>query len=433
LNSTIEHVATCRKKLSIEVPLDDVAREWKGVVTEFQKFAQIPGFRVGKAPLAIIERRFEKEISEEVQKKLIPQSFREAVAKEKLEVVSMPDIGEVKFSRSEPLRYQATVDVAPEFTVPTYKGLKVKKPKVEVKDEDVENGLKILTEQQAKFVEVKDRPLAFGDFAVISYSGVCEGKPIVQLVPSAGALSENKNFWLLMAKDSFLPGFCEPLLGARVHDKKQALVDFPGDFRIKDLAGRKATYFVEILDIREKQLPSLDDALASGHGASNIAELREKIRQNLTKGRERQADEKVRSQIVEQLLKTTTFDVPETLIAGETRSVVTDIIRENQLRGVGEDHIREKSKEIFDFASQSAKDRVRTSFILTRIAKAEKVEVKEEELSNVVREAAQQSGKSVEAISRQMRESGEWESVRERILVGHTLDLLVSHAIVEAE
>jgi len=433
LNVIVENVASCRKKLTIEVPQDDVSREWKGVLTEFQKFAQIPGFRMGRAPVPMLERRFEKEISEKVQKKLIPQSFREAIAKEKLEVLSLPDIGEVKFSRSEPLRYQATVDVAPEFALPAYKGLKVKKSKVEIKDEDVENELKVLMEQQSQFVEIKDRPLAFGDFAVISYTGVCEGKPIVQAAPSAGALSENKNFWLRMAKDSFLPGFCDPLVGARVGEKRQALVDFPADFRIKDLAGRKATYLVELLGIREKKMPALDDKLASSLGTANVAELREKIKEHLHHLGEHRANEAMRSQVVDQLLQAVVFEVPETMVAEETRGVVNDIVRENQVRGVRNEAIREKSGEIIDFASRNAKDRVRSSFILNRIARTEKIEVKEEELMVMVREASQRSGKSVDALRRQMHESGEWESLHEKILIGHTLDWLASHAIVETE
>jgi trigger factor len=417
--------------MAIEVPLDEVTREWNGAVKEFQKFAQIPGFRPGRAPAQIVERRFQKEISEEVQRKLIPQSFREAIAKEKLDVVSMPKIEEVKFSRTEPLRFQATVDIAPEFALPEYKGLKVKKPSVELKDEEVESSLKLLAEQQARFEEVKDRELVMGDFAVVSYSGVCEGKPIAQIAASAANISENQNFWLLMAKDSFLPGFCDALAGAKIGEKKQVLVDFPADFRIKELGGKKATYFVDVHGIRERKVPPLNDELAKSYQAESLDDLRKRVKETMLKERERRSEAEVRNQILEQLRKATTFDLPESLVNEEAYHVATDIVRENQQRGVGEEILREKSKEIFDSASQSARDRVRTSFILGRIAKAEKVEVKEEEIMDLVREEAKRTGKSVDSIRQQLQENGGWESLRERLMFGRTLDLLVSHAIVE--
>ncbi len=433
MNVTIENVAACRKKLNIEISAEEVSREWNGVVTEFQKYAQIPGFRVGHAPLPVLERRFQKEISDEVQRKLIPQFFREAIAKEKLKVVSVPSIDEVKFARNEPLHFLASIDVAPEFPLPPYKGLKVKKRKVEVKEEEVENALQMLAEQQASFSEIKDRGLTLGDFAVISYSGICEGKPIVEFSSAAKPVSENKQFWLLMAKDSFLPGFCEPLVGAHLGEKKQVSIDFPIDFRIKELSGKKATYFVEILGIREKKLPSLDDTFAASYKATDLAELKEKIKTNMIQDREHQSEENTRHQIVEQLLKTTSFDLPESAVHTETRHTVFDIIRENQIRGVGEDALREKSKEIFDFAQQSAKDKVRASFILSRIAEEEKITVKDEEIQEQIRLAAQRTGKSAKELVQQLEERDGLNSLREELLIRRTLDLLVSHAIVETE
>jgi len=433
LNVTVENVAACRKRLTIEVPVDEVAREWKGVLTEFQKFAQIPGFRVGRAPIPILERKFQKEIGEEVQRKLIPQFFREAVAREKLKVVSLPSVEEIKFAHNEPLRFLATVDVTPEFQLPTYKGLRVKKKKVEMKPDELENALKLLADQQASFADVTGRGLALGDFAVISYSGVCEGKPIAEITPAAKPLSENKQFWLLMARDSFLPGFCDSLVGAKIGEKKQALVDFPNDFQIKELAGKKATYFVDILGIKEKNLPPFDDAFATGFKAANMAELKTRIQENMLKEREQRNEGDVQNQIVEQLLKTTSFEPPESVVNDETRNTLVDIVRENRMRGLEEDTIREKSREILDFAQQSAKDKVRASFILLRIAEEEKVEVREEELQERIQTAAQRAGKPLKDFTQQLQDSGNIEALREQLLIRHTLDLLVSHAMVEIE
>ncbi len=433
MNVAVESIAACRKKLSIEVPADEVARQWKDALVEFQKYAAIPGFRAGHAPASILEQRFQKEISAEVQRKLIPQSFREAVAKEKLRLVSMPAIEEVKFSKSEPLHFSATIDIEPEFQLPEYKGLKIKKSKVSVKEEDIENAIKILAEQQATFADIKNRGLALGDFAVISYSGVCEGKPIAEIHPSAKPLSENKHFWLLVAKDSFLPGFCEPLLGANVGEKKQVLITFPKDFQIKELSNKKATYFVDILGMKEKKMPPLDDAFATKYHAANMADLKKKIEERLYHDREHQVENEARNQMIDQLLKGTVFDLPESMVNNETRQTMQDIVRENQMRGVGEDKLREKGKEILDSAHQSAKDKVRVSFILNRIAEKEKVEVKNEELQERIRSYAEQAGKPIKEFTQQLETQGEVDSLRQQILIEHTLDLLISHAIVETE
>lgn len=433
MNVTVENVAACRKKLNIEISAEEVAREWTGATAEIRKYAQIPGFRVGRAPVPMLERRFQKEISDEVQRKLIPQSFREAIAKEKLRVVGAPSVEEIKFARNEPLRFHATVDVAPEFQLPSYQELKVKKPKVSLGSKEVDEALQLLAEQQADFAEIQDRNLQMGDFAVIAYSGVSEGKPIAEFCDAAKPLSENSQFWILMSKDSFLPGFCDDLVGARIGEKRQVLVDFPKDFRIKELAGKKATYFVEVLKIREKKLPALDDAFAKSYQAASLAELRQRIQENLLKKREHEADASVRNQIVEQLLKAAPFDIPENLVTEETRSSVLEMVRENQIRGVSEDILREKSREILDVAQQNARDKVRASFILARIAEQEKLAVKPEELQEQINLIAQRGGKSAKALALEMEEQGETDVLREQILIRQTLDLLVARAIVETE
>lgn len=433
MNVTLENVAACRRKLKIEIPAEEVAREWSSTAAEFGKFAQIPGFRAGRAPLPILEKRFTKEISAEVQRKLLPQSFREAVAKEKLHVVGMPEIEDLHFERSEPLRFTAVVDVAPEFELPSYKGLKVRKAKVELKDEDVDNVLNLLAEQQATFQDVKDRPLAMGDFAVVSYSALCEGKPLAEVAPSASQLAENKQFWLLMAKDSFLPGFCEPLVGAAIGEKREVTVDFPADFKQKELAGKKGIYSVEIGGMKEKKLPVMDDAFAKSYQADSMAALRERMKENMLKDREQKSEGEIRNQIVEQLLKATTFDLPESLVNAETQQTMMNIVRENASRGVSQEMMREKGTEIFDFAKQSARDKVRASFILNRIADAEKIAITDEQLHERIHEIAQESGKTPAEVHRRLEENDGEESIRHGMRSMRTLDHLVGLAQIEKE
>jgi trigger factor len=429
---TLEKIAACRRKLTIEVPTEEVDREWKDALKEFQKQVQIPGYRAGRAPIPMLERRFAKEIEDEVRRRLLPQYFREAVAKEKLKVVGPPEIGEIKLARGSPLTFQATLDVAPDFEIPSYKGIKVKRRTPAVKDEQVDEALKTLAEQQATFADVEGRPLGLGDFAVVSYSSVCDGKPLVEIAPNARALSENKQFWLRMDKESFLPGFCEALVGAAKGDHRQVLVDFPADFRIKDLGGKKAAYSVEILGIKERKLPPVDEALAKSYQAESLEKLKEQVRKNLQADEEQTAESEVRNQVIEHLLKTATFDLPESVVAAETQQAMLDIVRENTSRGINPDSLREKGKEIHEFAQKSARDRVKLNFILGRVADTEKIEIKDEEVDQEIARLAQRASRPLGKLRAELAERGADESLRERMLLGRTLDRVVELAATEA-
>ena len=184
-----------------------------------------------------------------------PESYRETLGEQKLKVVGYPQIESVEYKPGSALVYTAAVDTAPEFSLPDYKGIPMKKKAITVKEEEITKTIDSLREQQAEFIAVEGRAIQTGDFAVISYTGVVDGKPISELVPDAKELGENKDFWLLISADSFLPGFCDQLIGAKAGEKRQVLVDFPADFPQKAVAGKKATFFVDVVSIKEKKLP----------------------------------------------------------------------------------------------------------------------------------------------------------------------------------
>ena len=428
---TVENTAPCRKTLRVEVDAARVAGTRAEIVQEFRKFASLPGFRPGKAPEPMVEKRYGTEIDEELRKRLIPESYREALAEQKLKVVGYPQVESVEYERGRPLVYTAAVDTAPEFPLPEYKSIPLKKKPVAVKDEDISKTLESLREQQADFVPVEGRALRTGDFAVINYSGVSDGKPIGELAPEAKDLGENKDFWLLISSESFLPGFCDQLVGAQAGEKRQALVDFPTDFPQKPLAGRKATFFVDIVAIKEKKLPEVNDEFSKKLGAENVEKLNESIRKSLQAEAEQQQNADLRRQIVDYLLSKVAFDLPDTLVQQETRSIIYDVVRENSLRGATKEQLEEKKNEIFGFASKSAQDRLRTSFILDAIAQAEKIEVEETEVEQRIRQLAQRSRTTPDKLKAQLTEKGGLEEMKEQILVSKTLDFLVANAKIE--
>ena len=267
---TVEDVGPCRKKLKVEVAADRVAGTRQEVLKEIRKAARIPGFRPGNAPEAMVASRYAKEIDEELRRRLIPEEYRAALQQHQLKVVGYPQVDEVQYQPGQPFVFTAQVDTAPDFQLGDYKNIPVQKKEVVVKDEEVTGMLDTLRDQQADFATVEGRPLALGDFAVIHYSGVVEGKPIAEIVPAVKMLGENKDFWIHCEADAFLKGFCEQLVGARPGEKRQVMIDFPADFAQQPLAGKKATYFVDVQAIKEKKLPELSDEFAKKIGRAHV-------------------------------------------------------------------------------------------------------------------------------------------------------------------
>ena len=387
MNVTVENLAPCKKLLRVEVESQEVDTAFDTMLKNFQREASLPGFRPGKAPRDMVAKRYEKDIQEEVKKKLIPDSYRKAITEQKLEVVGYPDIEEIQFGKGQALQFAATIETAPEFELPEYKGLPAKRENNEVANEDVERAINLLRERQQTYQTV-DRPAQTGDVAVVNYTGSSDGKPLTEIAPTAQGLTEQKGFWINMEKNSFIPGFADQLTGAKAGDKRTVTVDFPADFVTPQLANLKGVYEVEVVEVKEKVLPPLDDAFAKGYGAENLEKLREGVHKDLGNELTHKKNRSVRNQLMEELLKRVSFDLPESSVAEETRNVVYNIVRENQQRGVPKDLIEKQKEEIYSVANDSAKTRVKAAFIMQKIAEKEAIKVSQEEVAQRIQQLA---------------------------------------------
>src|SRR3982074_2557315 len=195
--------------LRIELPPEDVRKEWDAIASTYSRYARIPGYRAGKAPRQVIEKKFRKEIQDELTKALVSKSYREAIAEKQLRVVSLTDVGDVEFGEDRTMRFRATVVTAPEFELPDYKNIPVELPPAEVNEKDVDLALERVRDQSADFVDVPERGAGMEDFVVIDFEGTVDGKPISEIAPQASkTLHGGKKFWLRLAPDNFLPKFC---------------------------------------------------------------------------------------------------------------------------------------------------------------------------------------------------------------------------------
>jgi trigger factor len=387
VNITVENLAPCKKLLRVEVDAKAVDEAFDAVTKDFQKQASLPGFRPGKAPRNLVLKKYETDIKDEVKRKLIGDSYRKALDEKKIAVIGYPDIEEIQFGRGQALQFAATIETAPEFQLPEYKGLPARREAKSVTVADVDRAIELLARQHTKF-ETVARELRLGDVAVVNYTGTCDGKPITDTAPTAKGLTEQKNFWVDAASDSFIPGFADQIIGAKAGDKRTVNVNFPADFVTKQLAGKKGVYEVEVVEVKEKALPPIDDEFAKKYDAENLPKLREGVQRDLENELKYSQAKAVRGQIIRALLTATNFDLPETAVAHETRNVVYDIVRENSQRGVARDLIEKQKDEIYSAAAQSAKERVKLSFLIQRIAEKEGIQVSQDEVLKRVQSLA---------------------------------------------
>jgi trigger factor len=412
--------------LRIELPPEEVRKEWDSIASNYSRYARIPGYRAGKAPKQVIEKKFRKEIQDELTKKLVSKSYHDAIAEKKLRVVSLSDLGDVEFGDDRSMRFRATVVTAPEFELPEYKNIPVQLPDTVVTETDVEAALERLRDQAADFTDVPDRELAMGDFAVIDFTGAIDGIPISEIVPEASKnLHGGKKFWLHLAPESFLPQFCEQIVGMRPGDTRSVQVQFPTNFPVPDVAGKKADYAVTLNEIKQKVLPPLDDAFAAKLlPDKTLADLRHTIEHNLEHEKEHEVGRAKEAQVVKYLHEHISFDLPPSLLKNETRRALNELVHRNRERGVTDDLLKGKEKELIEGAGSLAAHRLKTNFILHRIAEREKIQVTRDEVDNAIREQAAHYNVSVEKMRKEFEENDRMNGLAEEILLGKTLDFL---------
>ena len=420
----------CKRLLRVEIGTEQVEEAFKTVTGEFQHEARLPGFRPGKAPKEMVAKRFENEIQEEVKHKLISEAYKKAVADEKLTVVGRPDVEENQFNRGQPLEFAANLETAPEFELPEYKGLPASREIASVTPQDIERALQTLAQRQTKF-ETVARELRSGDVAVVNYSGACEGRPITDTAPTARGLTEQKGFWINVDGTSFIPGFGDQLAGMKAGDKRQITVDFPADFVVPQLVGKKGVYEVEVVEVKEKKAPEFDEAFAKAYGAESMEKLREGVRADLQRELNLKQSRAIRNQVTQHLLGQVQCDLPESVLEAETRSVVYSIVNENQQRGVSKETLDGEKEQIYATANAAARQRIKASFVFQRVAEKEGVRVEQVEIARRLQDIAAQYKVPVDKLVKDFEKSGQLADVYHQLLSEKVIDLLVQYARIQ--
>jgi trigger factor len=435
VNIETKDISATRKQLVVSLDQGEVAAEHKAVLAEYTKQARIPGFRPGKAPAALLLRQFGKGIADEFRQRVTGRAYRDGIKEAKLDALNVTAIdgGGDALAPDAAATLAFTLDVRPSFDLPEYNGLPTEIAPVEPGDADVDAAIDGLRSERAEF-KVSTEPAKKGDYVKLSYEGSVDGKPVAELVPEKQIYGKVPQTWEEVegAHEGVIPGLGGHLAGVKGGDKKTVEINFPAAFEAAPaLAGKTASYAVEVQEIRARELPALDAAFFKSQQVGNLDALKAKVRDGLKSRKEHENRQRQRGQVQDALNARVDFETPLSLVEAETQSVLRNVIGENMRRGVPEEEFEKHKKELYDNAKLAAEKRVKTRLILAKIAEREKIEVSESDIDAFIYREAMMSRTTPEKLVKEITGDRErLSAVQQSIIFDKTLDLLVSKAAV---
>lgn len=419
---TVEELSPSRRALNVELPPERVAATMEATLKELSRKIHVPGFRRGKVPPQIIQRRFQSNLQEEVLRELIPDSYREALTQVDFTPVSQPRVEDVHFHTGEPLRYRAVVEVKPPVTVKDYHGIPLERKPVEVTDQEVDRALELLREDAAEYVPREGWPALRDDLIVLDHEGAIHGKPF-----KGGS---GKNLTLLLGRGGYLPGFEEQVVGLQKGDHKQFRLTFPADFPRKDLAGRIAEFAVTIKEVKKRRVPDLDDDFARTVGdADSVAALRDKLRGELKARKTREQEADLKRTLLEKLAAAHQVELPEALVEAEAASLVQEMLGRVQASGGRVQGLAENAEALTARAFEVARRRVKESLLLEAVARQESLTVDDAEIdAEIDAMAGAYPGEGGARVRRAMQDPGRRTGLRARLLERKAVDFLYQQA-----
>ena len=433
MNVQLNNVSDTRKSLVVTLEPGEVDAVHQSVVAEFAQQARIPGFRPGKAPAAMVAKRFAKDINEEFKQKVISKAYRDALEQQKLDVLNIVDVQPGDVAAGSPAAVTVTLDVRPEFALPDYVGLPTEVAPTDPTDAEVDTVIEGMRAERAEF-KVADRPAAKSDYVKLAYEGTIDGKPITDLAPDKQIYGKVPQTWEEVegANEGVIPGLGAQLAGIKPGDKKDVTIAFPADFAaVPALAGKTAIYAIDVQEIRERALPALDEAFFKANRADNLEGLKTSVRNQLKMQKESQNRTEQRRQVSDALATKVDFTPPDSLVESETQSVLRQFIEENMRRGVPQEQFEKDKKELFEGARKAAAKRVKIQLILAKIAEVEKLQVSEQDIDQFIyRESMRTQQKPDKLVKALTTDREQLRAVQQSIIFDKAIDFLVSKATV---
>ena len=423
----------CTREVEVDVPADEVSKAFRTVLKKYQKLARIPGFRPGKVPESVLRSRFLPSIREEVVEAVVPQHFREAITKTGVQPVSQPQVTDLQLEEGKPLHFKAVFEVAPEFSVEGYEAVKVDKPDTELTDAEFEAELDRIRDSHSRLETVtEDRPLADGDWALITFTGDLQNEDApaaegAESTPPTVQPIEGKDVSVEIGGKDTVAAFSDALRGAKPGQELKFEVTYPGDFGQKRLAGKTVAYNVEVRGIQKKVQPELNDQFAKELGSyESLEDFRKKLREHLAEDKKHRLLADTRNRLLDALVTKFQFPVPESMVQSQIdtrlerglRALAAQGKRTEDMRKLDFDRLREAQRE-------SATGEVKGTLVLDRIADVEKIQVSDEELERELQVISLQTREPLENLRDRLTREGSLTGIREQLRREKTGTMLV--------
>jgi len=406
-----------QRELEIEVSAGEVAEEWEKVLREYTSRARLDGFRRGKAPKEMVQRIFSNEIKNAVIENLLPRALKESLNQQNIRPVATPVIRQSVFRGGQPFRFQATVEVLPDFELPPYKKIRVKRKESRIEEGDIDRSLEELRQSSAEYMPVEGRGVAEGDYVLVEWKG--RDLQTKRLLPTEKVL-------VLSGHPENEKGLNETLKGMAPGEIRQFVVSYPQGHPQKRLAGKTVAYEIKVISIKEKKVPEMTDEWAKDLGEyENLADLRQKVRRELEKAREDSNRREMGDELVKSLAEGVQLELPESLVNEEAAS----ILKEWAAR-LSAEIPSERVEEIREKARAQARQTLKTRLLLQRIASQEKLAVDDEEVEEEIRMMAKRNNVPLAQLMERVTQEGKREDIRNRLLLRKTIDFLLDNAVL---
>jgi trigger factor len=436
VNVEIKEAGDARKIVNVSFDTDEMSEKGKQVCKELSRIANIPGFRKGKAPEQIIRKKFANEITQELSRKVSTAAYEAVLDNKDIKVYSILKVEPGEISTDAPATIEVTVDIESDFELPKYEEFELTISPTDVKDEDVEKEIDSLRDQRASFEEV-DRKVAKGDYVKCSYEGMLDDSPVADLLPDKPMYGKQSNTWeeAGQAKGLGIDAIAQAVIGMKKDDKKDVEADFPKDFEVAPLAGKKVMYSLEIHEVREKKAPDAEDEnFLKSLKAESLDDLKKKVKDDLLSRKERENIDGKRSQVTQKILEMPDFPLPQQAVEDESKAIFQSNAQRAMQQGAKQEDIEEKRDELWKEAQVQAQARVKITITLGRIAELEKVEVSNEDLAQAASREAMMMRTDPQAYVQELaKDQARINRLRQDVLHDKTLELVASKAKEKVE
>ena len=413
-------------KLVIETTAEEFEKGLNEAYNKNKNKITIPGFRKGKAPRKMIEKLYGAEIFyEDAANAIIPEAYAQAAEESKLEIVSQPKIEVVELEQGKPFVFSAAVAVKPEVELGQYKGVEVTKVETEVTDEDVANELKKIQEQNSRTISVAERAVKDGDMTVIDFEGFVDGE--------AFEGGKGENYPLTIGSHSFIDNFEDQIIGMNIGDEKEINVTFPEEYHAEELKGKPATFKVKVNEIKEKQLPELDDDFAQDVSDFDTMDAyKESLVKQIADSKANEAKVKKEDEAMEKIIEAAKMDIPEAMVDTQVNRMAEDFARRLQQQGLSIEQYFQytgmTAQKVLEDMKPEALTRIKSRLVLEAIVKAENIEVSEDEVNAELQKMADMYKMELDKVKELMGENEE-KQIKEDLAVQKAVDLIVDTAV----